>query len=308
MKTVLLSMVLALCILTLNAQNKVLERSGSKPEWVDGVETGYIIVSSRSVTVDDAKAGALNQVKDMIIRSVAENVSSSSTLSTHEHRSDKGSSLSEEFMSRVKTSTPIVPFLKGISISKAVDFYWEKIKEPNGAESIIYHLKYPFSDDELHDLLSEFNMYQKRYDMELIDIESSLQNLEALSVDSLLYLNGRLSLLQNLVSPMQAPLFSSCKNKIQAIINDLYINLVSSSNNRISYSLKYGQESLRCYIKPKIKTDCSDAPYFKTEDGMLQQIILPTFYCKSDKKFVVEIVYSLAGKNLKHVFTLDVEK
>ena len=290
------------------SQTKVVDRSGSKPDWTNGVESGFIIVSARGVTVDNAKNAALNSVKEMIIRSVAENVSASSTLSLSEKRNENSSDISEDYVSRVKTSTPIVPFLKGISISKAVDFYWEKLEESSGGLVFVYHLKYPFSDAEMHDLLSEFNMYQKRYDMELIDIESALSNLHSLTVDSLIFFSGRLSQLQALVSPMQAPLCSSVRDKYLAVIKGLYVSLLEGSNNLITYTLKYGKQTIRCYTKPKISTDCSDAAYFKTDDGAVQQIVLPTFYCKTDKKFTVEVSYLFAGKSLKHVFTLDVLK
>jgi hypothetical protein len=286
------------------SQDKVIEKSGKKPEWINSVEKGYVITSGKGSSIEEAQMSALSKIKGLIINSVAENISSASTTTTRESRENNSFSLSEDFLATLRTSTPVVPYLKGISISKGEDYYWEKLKHKSGAVHYVYFIKYPFSELELFDLVSEYNIYQKRMEMELNEIEDLIAGKGDLSVDSLLSLAGRINQLQALVSPMQKGLCGRLINDIDQIFRSLYIESISMSKDFIEYQIKQGDKTRKCYIRPRTQTDCADALTYSTIDGRTHKIQLDNFFCKYEKEFQLHISYTFRNQNLKHTFTV----
>lgn len=56
------------------SQDKVIQKSGKQPKWVNNLEKDYIITVGRGATSQEAQQNALTMVKERIVSSVAENV------------------------------------------------------------------------------------------------------------------------------------------------------------------------------------------------------------------------------------------
>jgi hypothetical protein len=64
----------------------------------------------------------------------------------------------ERFKNTSTLETADIPSLKGLSLNKVSEFYWEKLKDKQSGEiSVAYHVMYPFSKLQLQQLLDEFN-------------------------------------------------------------------------------------------------------------------------------------------------------
>jgi len=85
MKKILLLALSVVGVITLTfAQDKLLEKSGKQPKWVNGLEKDFIIVTGTGPTAQDAQQNALSNVKAQIVSSVAENVKASSEVRKEE--------------------------------------------------------------------------------------------------------------------------------------------------------------------------------------------------------------------------------
>jgi hypothetical protein len=111
------------------AQPKVMDKSGRKPDWVNGIQKDFIIVSGSGPTINDAQNSALMIIKERIVSSVADNVKATSTMQTEEATTNKSvSSFFEKYTSNVTSESGKVPYLQGVSLSNANEFYWGKTK------------------------------------------------------------------------------------------------------------------------------------------------------------------------------------
>lgn len=84
MKKITCAALLILSGLVAFAQPKVVDKSGKKPSWVNGLEKEYIIVVGSGFTIDEAQKSALTLIKENIVLSVADNVKAKSEVKKEE--------------------------------------------------------------------------------------------------------------------------------------------------------------------------------------------------------------------------------
>ena len=61
----------------------------------------------------------------------------------------------EKFKNTSTVETADIPSLKGISLNKVSEYYWEKLQDKDTKKiTVAYHVKYPFSEAELQKLNS----------------------------------------------------------------------------------------------------------------------------------------------------------
>ncbi len=168
------------------AKVKVVEKSAKKvPEWVNATRKDCIITSAIAPGLERAKEECFGQIKKTIIDAVAQNVkaSSESTIS-QESVNDGIQNFLDTYTSSFQTQSAKVPYLSGISESKAEDAYWEKRLDTETKEvSYLYCVKYPFPSLELKKLVREF----QRQDAEMNDKLQALKDLygEVASVEQI---------------------------------------------------------------------------------------------------------------------------
>ena len=118
-----------------NAQYKVMESSKKrKPEWVNGTIEDFIIVTGRGKTIDAAKKQVLPLVREEIMNSVAIYVKSKSEVTIENENNNNIISTIERFKNTSTLETADIPSLKGLSLNKVSDFYWEKLKDKQSKE------------------------------------------------------------------------------------------------------------------------------------------------------------------------------
>ena len=140
MRKAIITLGLVLCAAlsgTAGAQNyKVVESSSKKvPVWVNSQQQDYIIVQAIGNDIESLKAECLRSVRQQMIQAVAENVEfgSSSTIS-QESINNEIVSFMDNYTSTYETQAAKVPFLKGISMSKVEETYWEKRRDKSTKE------------------------------------------------------------------------------------------------------------------------------------------------------------------------------
>lgn len=147
---------------------KVLEKSGKRPSWCNGVEDGYIITFGNGQTSELAKEECLKNIQQQIANAIAVTVKSKTEVNIEQ----KNGVTNEKFKHVIESQTANLPFLKGISLSKASDFYWEKLENKSNKEIVFgYYVKYPFSDAALANLIAEYNENDAKYTKLIADAE-----------------------------------------------------------------------------------------------------------------------------------------
>ena len=151
MKRLITLACMMLAILTIYAQNKVVESSAKKvPAWLGTAVEGKLVVSVTAPTLAQAQVKAMNEVTERIILSVASNVSVTQRNVASETVTNDGVESRDEYNRIAKMKSANLPFLKGISQAKVEQVYWRRNRDNE------YSVLYPYSRAEQRTLQSQF--------------------------------------------------------------------------------------------------------------------------------------------------------
>ncbi len=236
---------------------KVLEHQPKKkPAWVNTLVKDYIIVVASSNTLEDAQEKALIKVKEHIISSVADNISSTSEYTLTEDTKSGDMSITENYKVATKTRAADIPFIKGISVNQVEEYYWEKVSE-KGKITFYYHMKYPFTEFQLKKLIMEYERADRELTQQLegflarIDDAESIEELNQLSTEikalskSFIDVDNRKTKCNVAVS------------KISQIIKNVSIEAVGTSLGEIRFSLYTNGRIIKTSVTPKVKSNCA---------------------------------------------------
>lgn len=295
---------------TINAQKiKVLDSSGKKPSWCGTVATGFVITVASSDNMEDAKEKAFAKIKEQIISSVAENIQTSSEYNRSEQMTDNSSSYQESFKTATKTRAADLPFLKGISITKASASYWEKVGEKNSPGTYYYHIKYPFSKDQLRKLVLEYEKADKKQTAELNALVNKIPTLESVEEMSqtVKALTAKAESFID-VDPRRNEANVAIA-EIKDIMKNVSIETVSETTGEIKVSLRVGDRQVTTTRKPSVKSNCAKITSIKNSGK--EWVITYTYdECYEDPDNSVKVTFRNAyGKTTnEYFFNVNAEK
>lgn len=289
---------------TVTAQDKVLEKSGKQPKWVNGLVKDYIIVVASGDDIQTAQQNALTMVKEQIVLSVAENVKSTTELKRSEvSYNDKVNNFLETFASTTTSQSGKVPFLQGISLSKVEEFYWEKLRRADKSVYFTYHLKYPFPNIELHKLVSEFKQRDRELTKQLEDMLAQVETVT--SIEDIEKNIGELKILQDYFMDGRV---DQCKLGINTYLELLKsVELVELESNlgELKYYLRIGERTITTSKKPQTKSEC--ARVLSTINGKEGVTVKYNYEnCYEDPENNIQVKYRIAGKEISKNFYFDV--
>lgn len=297
------SLLLTSSMYLLAAGEKVVESSGREPKWVFGTEQDYIIVSAESADNEEAKEKAMTKVKKQIIAAIAENVRSSSTISTSEHNVNGKFDIIEDYESVVETQSALIPFLSEVGINKAEDYYWEKIKKDKNEYYYRYHLKYPFSKFDLMRMLDDFLEREAKLDAQIEEFSKD----DFTSYTTVEQMNGQLNKLRMFRSTLMEhdPRRGTCANieKVYSgFIRSIVLRLVSVNKQELIYAPYFGEKKLSTNVQPKLSTNCLTNLQYVPRNG--QCVVTYDFEtaCYDDEENWLEVILPLPGNKLKNRF------
>lgn len=239
---------------------KVLESSEKKaPEWVNGLVKEYIIVTASSPTLDDAQQKALAKVKEQIISSVAENIQTSSEFFRSEKINNNNSDFAESFQTATKTRAADIPFIKGISLTNVESYYWEKIEIDKKAKTFnyYYHIKYPFSQQQLKTLILEFEKADRALTEQLesllakIDVMTNLEEMGQTAKELEALGAGFID-----VDPRKDKANVGVA-KIREMLKNVGIETISTTLGEVKLALKIGEKLVTTSRKPTVRSKCA---------------------------------------------------
>lgn len=237
-------------------QEKVIEKSGKTPSWINSTQKDFIIESGKGVSIDEARNRALSNVKESIVKSVAEKISSTSEDKTIQERQGNSYKISGNYQSIIHSKTADLPFIKGISLNKVSDYYWEKLKDKkSGTIGYYYYLKYPFSDFELQSIILDYEMSQKKITEGLNDASEGIDDISKIEqvLEKIQTLRGIIPQLDE----SDKAVASMNIVKLESILKSITIEEVINQKGVIKYFLAYNARHFTTSLKPKILSNCA---------------------------------------------------
>ncbi len=287
------------------AQEKPVETSHKKePKWLHGTEVDYIITTGRGESIDKAKEDVMKSIQDEIVNSVAIYVRSKTEMNI-ENTNNNGIINTIEKMKNTSTvQTADIPSLKGISLNKVSDFYWEKFYDKKTkVTTVAYHVKYPYTEDEREQLIREFKKKDDELTQQLNDILDGIE--EAESIETLEEYKKQLEYLSEYFIDQRKEKADLGVIKLKDMLASVELVPISTTPGEIQYTLKIGDNFYACADKPKYeKTDCVIITS-KESSGHVQTIKFTYDDCSEDEKNFIKVIYKFANKKVENSFYFD---
>lgn len=306
MKKLFLSTVLYFCLFLpiVQAQFKVTEQSGKKPDWTMSVEHGWIIGIGNGPTIEIAKDEALVNVKAQIVSSVADFISASSTSKSEEITVDKFSQFYQSYSEVVTTQSGKRDYLQGVSAAKAEDYYWEKSTDKKSKEvRYQYFIKYPFTKFDLEELIADFRAKDEQLTQEMNEALNLLNDF--ISIEQIQQSQSQLGKLMEIFIDERKAKCQTGIEKSKALLASAYIANAGSELGMVRYSLKIGEKAVSCAKKPTINSSCA-----RIGDRKLGEVICEVSYfydeCYDEPGNNIKVVYSFSNTKAEKEFYFDV--
>jgi hypothetical protein len=301
----------ALCLFCLSstvvlAQFKVVEESGKKPDWTMSMERGSIIGIGNGLTIEDAKANALVNVKAQIVTSVADYISASSVSKSEEITADKFTQLYQSYSDVITTQSGKRDYLQGISAAKVDDFYWEKSADKKTKEvKFQYFVKYPFTTFDLEELVADFRAKDEQLTSEMNKALDLLDDFT--SVEEIIQAQSQLGKLMEIFIDERKAKCQTGTEKSKALLASVYIANAGSELGLVRYSLKIGERAVRCAKKPVINSNCA-----RIGDRKLGEVVCEVSYlfdeCYTEPGNNIKVSYQISNNKAEKEFYFDVSE
>lgn len=234
------------------AKLKIVDASDKKiPVWVNASQNDYIITQSIRPDIESARDECLRNVRDQIINSVAQNVITSSSSLMAQKTENGVTEMMDSFKAQSEAQSAKLPFLKGISITKVQESYWEKrIETDNNQISYLYTIKYPFSKDELNGIIAQFEAQDRKmqgtYDQLAKDFAA---------ISSVVEVERAIAELDNLVEyffdSVRRTSATTLRDSYRAVYRQITIREVSNELGEYRFEFLYNNRPIEVSSKPK---------------------------------------------------------
>jgi mannose/fructose/N-acetylgalactosamine-specific phosphotransferase system component IIB len=303
-KYLLLAVILVVSIGSALSQDKVLEKSGKQPKWINGLEKDFIIVVGTGASSQDAQQNALNMVKEQIVLAVAQNVKAKTEMKTEEANYNNNISVFlEKFASSTTSESGKVPFLQGISLSKVEEFYWEKNQKKDKSVYFQYHIKYPFPEFELKKLVSDFKMRDAELTRQLEDLLAQVETVE--SVEQIEKNMGELKVLIDYFMDGRKDQANLGITRYRSLLSSIELVELESNLGELKYALRLGTKIISTVKKPITKSECAKVTStLNNQDHWL--IKYDYSNCYEDPENNIMVKYRFGNVDVQKPFYFDV--
>lgn len=296
-------LIFLLLILSSCANLKVIEKSApQKPGWIYGIEKDYLTGEGSGKDYNEAKYDALQMVKEKIVSSVAQNISFEQNIEVNETRYKRAIEFLEEYTSKTTSKSGNRAYLQGVSLSKTTDFYWEKHRV-NRIEKIFYYIKYPFTESDIQNLITEWEAQEDELSQRLDTLKFNKNGHDTVEsiiaeIEELQYLSGFFVDQRKSVAEIS---IKNLKNKLNAIQIIAEIDTLGSYN----YQLFLGNDVIETMQKPHITSNCANIEEVINSNN---NTFIEYSYddCLVDEVNFLEIAYLFEEWSLNHKAPFDV--
>lgn len=225
-----------------------------RPDWVFGMERGYIIGRGTDNNISAAQSRAMMDIRRQISEAIYNELVSRSRLTTREIRNDNTFKIISGFTSEVVSITRDGMSINGISPGNASDYFYEmRYDRKTGRTQALYAIKYPFSRFELERLFAEWNKRQHKLLAEKQEIRNKLGKHE--SIEDLFSDVYKLLLIQEELIPEHRIKVDILLADIYNYLNSLEFKIIEETDSHIKFSLQNHDGSIKFHTRPVISSD-----------------------------------------------------
>ena len=280
---------------------KVLDRSASKaPVWLDRTQEEYVITSAIADDLDAARNQCLDNVRTKIIESVAQNVQFGTESRIAQSAGNSGiTDFTDQFTSVLKTQSANIPFIRGISVSKIEDSYWEKRMDKETKKvTYLYAIKYPFPRIELKKMTREFEQRDREMVARYNALEKGID-----SVASLEQIDRAIEDLKPLITYFFDDVRKQAALSLQANYRKLYdqvvIETAEEKNEEAFLVFRLNGRPINVSQQPKAKSECATQIACHMEDSGCR-VTYSTEFCEENAPGEIRLTFRWGGKSVVH--------
>lgn len=283
---------------------KVTEKSSKKaPVWYESAEAGYIVASAESASMEEARQQCMESVKRQIIQSVAQNIefADSHVVKQTSGIGDRISEFVDQYTAEGSTRAASLPFIKGISLAKVDDSYWEKRRDKkSGKITYAYAVRYPFPESEHKALVRQFEQQDREMEELVKQMEAHLPDVSSVEeIDRCI----------TKMRPAVEYFFDKARRTwAEGVVQNYrklpaFITAQGRASGKDAYvvSLFINGRKITTAALPKLTSNCAS----QLKAVPRGQDILVTYSsedCLEDEENFVELTFRMPGKVLKHKF------
>ncbi len=299
-------MVLLVIPFTMLAQDKVIKSSSKKrPDWVNATIKDFIITTGRGATIDEAKNQIVPNIRTEIMNSVAVYVRSKSEMTIENENRNNVINTIEKFKNTSTVETADIPSLKGISLNKVNEYYWEELQDKKTKKIVVaYHVKYPFSEAELQKLIREFNQKDQEMTEQLNDLISGIEQVEVIED-----IQTNIKQLENLIDyfvDQRKEKAELALIKYRDMLKAIEIVPIENTLGTLKYGLKIGEKFYKTSQKPRYGNSECVTLTSKTSESHVQLIKYEYEDCSEDEKNKISVSYKYGNTKVDKDFYFDV--
>lgn len=287
------------------AQYKVVEESGKRPDWVSGLQGGFVIGLGSDMEMDKARDKAMNNVREQITESVAVHVSSIAEDAVKEVMAGDESWYSSSFERNTQTETAQRDYLKGISPSRIDEVYWEKRSyKKDNTQEYFFAVKYPFNQLDLQELITEF----EKKDAELTKLLEHQISLSE-SFKTIEELEQCVSSLEKLAAVFRDSRKEKAEvtlEKCRSLLDAVYLKKEQSEPGILRYALYVGEKKVSTAKKPKLKSNCATINNTNLGSSTVA-ITYDTENCYDEPGNHIHVIYSIYRGRVDKKFSFGSE-
>lgn len=308
----LIRLLTAVCTLlcavhSVDAKDRLLERSGRTPDWLLSAGEEHFAVFARSADPDEARDRCLEEIRQYIVNSIAANIVSVETSTSQSHNADGTENIYSTYSSELRTTAAKLPFLTDLSLSKAEEIYWEKyLRKSDKSCYYVYHVLYPFSRAERRRLVREFVDYDRamydrlellreRYDT-LTDVAGIDEGVRELK-----------SLVSYFFDEVRRTEAESLLEEYRKAYSKIALVPENKELGTFRYSLRFNGRKLACSKQPQLRSDTAQSLDLKPEGDDYVLTYDWSLCYPTDDNFVL-IRYTFPGARLDYRLAFDVRE
>tara|TARA_Y100000782_G_C10180406_1_gene263823 strand:+ start:530 stop:1870 length:1341 start_codon:yes stop_codon:yes gene_type:complete len=288
---------------------KIIESSlENRPNWVYGLEHNHLIVQGIGADHAEAKNKALVSVKEKIVESVAVNVSSTVQIDINEKTINEISQYQEITTIQTQISSDFMKALNGISLNKASEYYWEQIKNrETGEVYIAYHIKYPFTESELNNLVAEWQALDKELSLQITSIEKEAHATSDLK--KLMGLYAQISKLETIFNEPKKTQAGIVKAELENLFNDLNFFTYEHTQGELVVQVKGNGKTYYNIPSMDYKSDCAHLLDMEYHDDIKALVVhYDPEFCDPMKTPMVNLKMKINNQSIAKNFEISFDE
>jgi hypothetical protein len=278
-------------------RDKLVESSiKGRPVWVYGIERNYIIVEGRGRSHDEARQKAFTALKESIVNAVSVNVSSTVQMDISEEVINTVRLFKENLKVNTTVTSDFLRSLRGVQLSKATDWYWELRRTPEKERYVVYHVKYPFTENELETYIREWESLDAELANELNSLAEKVE--KSKNISELLLLKTEAERLARIFKEPRRTMALNTASRIAQKLDDTRLEVIEHQRGQVLVALRSNGTHLRNSDVLRFDSRCAaiESQQYLEEDG-LHLIHYDVAYCSQAEESLT-LSTSINGRQL----------